>query len=193
MNPSDSSQASDEELMLAYVAGHSGAFRLLFGRYAKLLVGLSTARGFPRAEAEDLAQQTFLQLHRARRDYDGSRRLRTWLLTIAYNLMRDRFRRAAVHQKALRQHQEDAQTSSIEATHDPLESAQKAELRRTEVHNALQQLAPDQREVIELHWFAELPFAEIASILGISQSNAKVKAHRGYERLKRMLSKTHPV
>jgi DNA-directed RNA polymerase specialized sigma24 family protein len=48
-------------------------------------------------------------------------------------------------------------------------------------------LPADQREVIELHWFDELEFPEVAQVVGASVSAVKVRAHRGYVRLRQIL------
>ena len=55
------------------------------------------------------------------------------------------------------------------------------------VRDAVAQLPPKLRDVIEMHWFMELPFAEVAEALGVSRSAAKVRAHRAYKRLKELL------
>jgi RNA polymerase sigma-70 factor (ECF subfamily) len=55
------------------------------------------------------------------------------------------------------------------------------------VRAALATLPDSQREVIELHWFQEQPFDEIAEIVGASVSAVKVRAHRGYKVLKKLL------
>jgi DNA-directed RNA polymerase specialized sigma24 family protein len=64
---------SDEQLMRAYVAGDAAAFRVIFERYAPLLLRAMLRELYVREEANDLVQQTFLQLHRARRDFDPGR------------------------------------------------------------------------------------------------------------------------
>src|SRR5262249_43239157 len=84
---------SDEELMLAYTKDDESAFRELFQRYAPVLLRLCTRQVGRPADAQDLVQQTFLQLHRARRDFRADMRLRPWVMTIALNLARDLLRR----------------------------------------------------------------------------------------------------
>ena len=79
--------------MAAYVGGDRSAFAVLFERYAPRLLRLMQ-RDLGRGEdAHDLVQQTFLQLHRARRDFRAGAKLRPWLFTIALNLKRQHFRR----------------------------------------------------------------------------------------------------
>src|SRR5690606_18541634 len=84
---------TDEALMEAYVDGETGALRLLFDRHGPTLLGM-LRRSLPaEADARDLLQQTFLQLHRARKDYRRGARLKPWLFTIAMNLKREYFRK----------------------------------------------------------------------------------------------------
>ena len=84
---------TDEELMAAYVAGDQSAFSELFSRYGQMLVRLMSRHIRNQDDVHELVQQTFLQLHRARADFDQSRKLRPWLMTIAFNLKREYYRR----------------------------------------------------------------------------------------------------
>ena len=58
---------------------------------------------------------------------------------------------------------------------------------RVKVRTALSGLPKDQREVIELHWFEQIPFNEIATIVGASSGAVRVRAHRGYVALRKTL------
>jgi RNA polymerase sigma-70 factor (ECF subfamily) len=177
---------SDEQLMSAYVAGDAAAFRALFERYAPLLLRSMARELFAREEANDLVQQTFLQLHRARRDFDPSQKLKPWLFTIAMNLKREYFRR----KKRRPERSLDAQ-----GVPEPIVGAlgaQRVDARRT-LARALADLPADQREVIELHWFDELEFPEVAQVVGASVSAVKVRAHRGYVRLRQALGDSAPL
>src|SRR5262245_34419269 len=84
---------SDEELMASYVAGDEPSFRALFRRHAPVLLRTLGRDLWRPEDANDLVQQTFLQLHRGRRDYQLGRPLRPWLYTIAFNVKREYFRR----------------------------------------------------------------------------------------------------
>lgn len=164
--------------MAAYVRGDRAAFTELFARYAPRLQRLMQ-RDLGGAEvAHDLVQQTFLQLHRARNDFRPGAKLRPWLFTIALNLKRQHFRRRARRpQTSL-----DAEGPGFEpvaARGNPERSANDAQLRA-----ALLQLPDAQREVIVLHWFEGMTFREVAQVVGASQAAVKVRAHRGYNRLR---------
>jgi RNA polymerase sigma factor (sigma-70 family) len=177
---------SDEQLMAAYVAGDSAAFRVIFERYAPLLLRSMLRELYVREEASDLVQQTFLQLHRARADFDPGQKLKPWIFTIGMNLKREYFRR----KKRRPERSLDAETT-VEPAVAALGAAQ-VEARRT-LSRVLADLPHDQREVIELHWFDGLEFPEVAAVVGASVSAVKVRAHRGYVRLREALGDQVPL
>jgi len=172
---------TDEELMVAHAAGDPAAFRELFERHAPALGRLMLRDLYVREEANDLVQQAFLQLHRARLDFDPKQRLKPWLYTIALNLKREHFRRKKRRPEHLTGEGED------DVPVGPREQ-ERAEARRS-LAWALEQVPADQREVIELHWFGGLSFPEVSEVLGITPTAAKVRAHRGYVRLRELFEK----
>src|SRR5688572_17383111 len=172
---------SDEDLMAAYVAGDQAAFEELFRRYAPALLRVIGRQLSSPGEAHDLVQQTFLQLHRARRDFKPGARLRPWIFTIALNLKREHFRRLRRRPEA---------PLELDGRNDPAvlpDSPERAENQRA-VRRALDQLPPDHREVIVLHWLEGLSFPEVSVIVGASVSAVKVRAHRGYVALRKLLA-----
>jgi RNA polymerase sigma factor (sigma-70 family) len=171
---------SDEQLMAAYVAGDAAAFRVIFARYAPLLLRAMLRELYVREEANDLVQQTFLQLHRARADFDPGQKLKPWVFTIAMNLKREYFR------KKKRRPERSLEADSIPEPAVAALGAARVDARRT-LARVLDGLPADQREVIELHWFDGLEFPEVAAVVGASVSAVKVRAHRGYVRLRQAL------
>jgi RNA polymerase sigma-70 factor (ECF subfamily) len=171
---------TDEELMAAYVAGDQAAFAELFQRYSPLLLRSLRRQLGNEADAAELVQQTFLQLHRARHDFAPERRLRPWLMTIAFNLRREHFRRRGRRPEAALEVEPIAPDRG-----DPVERAGEAARLRA----ALATLPAGQREVIEMHWLDELSFTEVAEITGLSLSAVKVRAHRGYKLLRQALER----
>lgn len=166
--------------MAAYTAGDAPAFRIIFERYAPLLMRTMLRELYVREEANDLVQQTFLQLHRARADFDPGQKLKPWVFTIAVNLKREYFRR-----KKRRPERSFDPASMAEPAVAALGAA-RVEAQRT-LARVLGDLPADQRQVIELHWFDGLEFPEVAEVVGASVSAVKVRAHRGYVRLRRAL------
>ncbi len=166
--------------MAAYRAGDASAFRELYERYSPVLYRMMLRDLRRPEEARDLVQQTFLQLHRARNDFDPSQRLRPWIFTIALNLKREHFRRVK------RRPESPLEGEALERVADPVGGDGRVEATRA-LRVGLAELPRDQREVIELHWFEGLPFSEVAQVVGASLSAVKVRAHRGYTRLRHLL------
>jgi RNA polymerase sigma factor (sigma-70 family) len=173
---------SDEDLMAAYMDGDAAAFRTLFDRHAPVLYRLARRRLSSNDDARDVVQQTLLQVHRARHDFRRGSRLRPWLFTIAMNLIREHYRR---HSRRREQPLDSAPLAAEPAT-EP-EDAERVRERSARVRAALASLPEAQREVIELHWFEDSPYDEIAMIVGASVAAVRVRAHRGYERLRQIL------
>jgi RNA polymerase sigma-70 factor (ECF subfamily) len=167
---------SDEALMSAYVRGDQAAFRELFARYAPVLVRFLQARVGNAADAQELAQQTFLQVHRARAEFHPGGTLRPWIVTIAANLARDHLRRRS------RRPETDLDDETLAAA-APTEEPAAAALRA-----AVSALPAALRAPVELHWFDGLPFAAVAARLGASAGAVRVRAHRGYAELRRTLA-----
>ena len=175
---SDGSSRTDKELMEAYLEGDLDAFKVLFRRYAPILSRLFHRSINDAGVVEDLVQETFLNLHRARRDFKADKPLRPYLVTIALNLKREHLRRRYRRPERSLERDDRPDTSADPSTQ--LERGERAE----RVRRALEKLPEHQRNAIELHWYAEMPFPEIAQILGASLSAVKVWAHRGYKKLR---------
>jgi RNA polymerase sigma factor (sigma-70 family) len=176
-------EPSDEALMRAYIAGDKAAFRALFERYSAVIFRAMRAGGLTEDVARDLMQQAFLQFHRARNDFRLDARLRPWLLTIAYNLKRDYLRGRKRRVELPLEPELHAGT----AAGPDRDLAQVRDVAR--VRRAVAALPDGYREVVELHWFSELPFPEVAGILGIKLNAAKVRAHRAYKKLREILQR----
>lgn len=173
------SERTDEQLMVAHLAGDAAAFRQLYQRYVDALLRMMSRRHAGTGEERDLVQLTFLHVHRARADYDPGRSFRPWLYRIARNLSHEALRKRR-HTPLLRAVGSLAEPTAVEPSPETTVAARA-------VRAALQSLPPEQREVIELHWFDGLPFPEIAQCLGVPANTAKVRAHRGYKGLRELL------
>ncbi len=174
---------SDEALMASYIAGDQRAFEALFHRYHPMLLRLMRRRGASASEANDLVQQTFLQLHRARNDFRRDARVRPYLMTIALNVHRGTLRRRGRHPEEALHADESFEVVDPKELRDTVVAEEDA----ARVRHALAELPESQRRVIELHWFDELPFKEVARVVGASLSAVKVRAFRGYGKLRSSL------
>lgn len=173
---------TDEDLMAAYVGGDDAAFRLLFERYAPMLMRLTYRHLRSQELAREVVQQTFFQMHAARHDFRTDRKLRPWVFTIAMNLVREHYRNKKRRKETELDETRAASTDELRER-GPVEARQRKELLRA----AMEKLPSTQREVVELHWFDERPFAEVAQIVGSTEGAVRVRAHRAYKRLKELL------
>ena len=177
---SPSAGDSDEALMTRFCQGDARAFDALFQRYARPIHAYLMRLTGSRAAAEDLSQQTFLSLVRARGRYQRGARVKPWLYAIATNATRDWQRRRKPEELTDAGELPTGVASEAPAPRDTgLEGA---------VQRALAQLPEGQRIAIVLHRFEGLGFAEIAESLGLTESAVKVRAHRGYARLRELLA-----
>lgn len=167
--------------MRAYVGGETAAFRVLFDRLGPGLFQMARRHTRSDEEAREIVQGTFLRVHAARNDFRDGAKLRPWITTIAMNLVREHWRRGRRKPTSPLEH-EPAATE----TKDALETERRAEAVRV----AIESLPESQRAVVELHWLQELPFAEVARMLGSTEGAVRVRAHRAYQTLKSILLDT---
>ncbi len=179
--PQPKQDPTDEELMRKYVGGDSDAFRLLFERYGPILLRLTRRHLRDEELAREIVQQTFFQLHRARHDFRQDSRLRPWVLTIAMNLVREHWRRKKRRKMS---ELDETRHAAPEPVRSPMETSQRA----AQLREAMSKLPESQRVVVELHWFQERPFAEVAEIVGSTEGAVRVRAHRAYKKLEAWLS-----
>lgn len=170
--------ATDEELMERFCSGEHDAFEALFARHSARVQGFLARMVRDGPLAEDLLQTTFLSVIRARGRYEPGTRFVPWLLTIAANAARDSLRRRR-HVEAFSKERPVDSAAVVPGVGDPV-------LRR-QLEDALQQLPPDQREAVILSKVEGWSFEEIAALSGISAGAARLRAHRGYEKLRELL------
>jgi len=179
--------------MTRFCNGDEKAFSALYDRHAPQLEVFLRRFVRDRALAEDLLQTTFLSFVRARGRYVATAGVRAWLYAIAANAGRDALRRRGARREDpfdadslyLASNTRAADDSSLWSS--PSFSMSDPNLARA-VGEALQQLPADQREAVLLHKLQGLSFPEVATALGTSVGAAKVRAHRGYQRLRVLLA-----
>jgi len=167
--------ATDEELMVQLQAGDEGALAVLIDRWRGPLYGFLHRR-VAAAATDDLFQETWLRVVRARRRFDPSRRFSTWMFQIANNLCRDRGRRAASWQRA-REVLARGADEAVAPREAPLEL-------RLDVRRRVAALPERLREVLVLRYFAGLAEPEIAEVAGIPRGTVKSRLHAAVRALR---------
>jgi RNA polymerase sigma-70 factor (ECF subfamily) len=183
---------SDVQLMLDVKAGDEQSFELLLQRYRTPLVNFLYRMVRAREEAEDLAQEVFLRVYRARKDYVPSAKFTTWLFRIATNLalnsVRDnRYQRMEVSLDApvtIDAEDGDEKPLDIAEKHPNIEQYLVEEARKKMIRHAIDKLPEKQRAAVLLHKYQELDYGDIAKILECSESALKSLLFRAYETLR---------
>ncbi len=137
-----------------------------------------------RAAAEDVTALAFERAYRRRRTFDRRRgEERAWLFGIARNAALDELRR----RRRLATLVGEPEDAAAETAADHAEVA----LRRTVVRSALAALTPREREIVALKFHGGLNNAELASVLGVNESNAGTMLHRVMVKLRKACNETH--
>jgi RNA polymerase sigma-70 factor (ECF subfamily) len=178
--------------MLDVKAGDQQSFELLLQRYRTPLVNFLYRMVRNLEQAEDLAQEVFLRVYRAREDYEPSAKFTTWLFRIATNLalnsVRDhRYEKLEVSMDApIVADAEDGEERMMELAdeHPDIEQHLVDEARKKMIRHAIEKLPEKQRAAVLLHKYQELDYAEIAKILQCSESALKSLLFRAYETLR---------
>lgn len=177
------SEEDDRSLLDRIRRGDTGGAGELFERYAPALVKFADRMLSDRPAAEEVAQEVFLKVISRAHQYDGRAEVSSWLFAIAANACRDRRRR-----------DRRAPVVPLEAIAEPRERGAGIEAilgqreRREAVRRALTSLSDEQREALVLARYHGLPYAEIASVLGISVGAVKTRIFRAVETLKARFS-----
>jgi RNA polymerase sigma-70 factor (ECF subfamily) len=183
---------TDVQLMLDVKSGDEASFELLLHRYRTPLVNFLYRMVRNREQAEDLAQEVFIRVYRARAEYVPSAKFTTWLFRIATNLALNSLRDNR-YQKLEDSIDAPARIGSEDGDDRPLDVAEKhpnieqhlvEEARVKMIRHAIDKLPEKQRAAVLLHKYEELDYAEIAKILSCSESALKSLLFRAYEALR---------
>jgi RNA polymerase sigma-70 factor, ECF subfamily len=175
---------TDEQLMQAYRAGDRPSFAELVNRYERELFHFLIRFVGNRAAAEDIFQETFLQVHQSAADFDAQRRFRPWLFTIAANkardLIRSNGRRPANPLQASITPGDEQGGEFIDLMKSPTESPERA-MEQSELSARVQRTVADMpdnlREILLLSYFQQFPYKQISEILNIPLGTVKSRLH----------------
>jgi RNA polymerase sigma factor (sigma-70 family) len=183
--------AEPRQLMERYCDGDASAFRELYALLAPRLFGYLLHMARDRAIAEDLLQQTFLKVHRARAAYVRGADPLPWIYAIAHRTFLDEARR---QKRAIARVDAEGDVPEVAAVQDgrsQTEAEAAAPRHDPELAKAalaaLDSLPPQQREAVVLTKLDGKSIAEAAEIAGTTPGAMKVRAHRGYVALRKLL------
>jgi RNA polymerase sigma-70 factor (ECF subfamily) len=185
---------SDEGLMLRYQKGDVRAFEILLGRHRRPIFNFILRYVGVPAMAEDLLQETFLRVIKGAEAYQRQAKFTTWLYTIARNLCVDASRRGKHRKAASLDTPMDSDgkegATLLDVVADKAAGADRKVLTK-ELHgrlrNAIAKLSEDQREVFLMREFLDMPFREIADVVGCPENTVKSRMRYALEKLREEL------
>jgi RNA polymerase sigma-70 factor (ECF subfamily) len=177
----DSPLPSVDQLLVAVARGDHASFEALYDRTASKVFGLVRRVVRDAAQAEEVAQEVFLEVWRSAPAYDASRgRGETWVLTIAHRRAVDRVRSAqAATDRDLR-----AARREVERDYDVVSETVEARLESEAVREALGSLTALQRQAVQLAYYGGYTHSEIAVVLGVPLGTVKTRIRDGLIRLR---------
>jgi len=179
--------AEDEELVRSIAQGDTDAFRKLFQRYYSRVHAFVLRRLGDSTAAEDTTVETFAELWRTAKRFRGESRPSTWIYGIAH-FKALAARRAASRNKRSKVISVDFETLSRAPAEEVFEQKLEAREEVRRVRQAIQSLPQRYRQVIELAFFENLPYGDIARRLGMAEGTVKTQVSRARQRLRRQLA-----
>src|SRR5208283_2930605 len=183
---------SDVQLMLDVKAGDDASFDFLLQKYRSPLVNFLYRMVRDTATAEDLAQEVFLRVYRARKQYSPSAKFTTWMFRIATNLalnsIRDNRHRQMETSIDAPVNDEDSAPRELPAREMRIDEHMVERDRSEFIRRAITTLPEKQRVAVLLHKYEEMDYGEIAGILDCSESALKSLLFRAYETLRVQLA-----
>lgn len=178
----------EEQALLERIrSGDQSGFELLVKEHSGKVIGLAWRLVGNREEAEDLAQEAFLRLHRSLPGFRGESRISTWLYRTTTRLAIDHLRRERLRRKLFFFRQNNEAPDPVELACDPgsdpgreLQSQEAMQTLRT----SLGKLSPRQQVIFTLRHYEGLALKEIAEHLGLETGTIKAHLHRAVSQLR---------
>jgi RNA polymerase sigma-70 factor, ECF subfamily len=181
---------ADEDLMVMYQQGEVRAFEILLGRHRKSVYNFILRFVGDKETAEDLLQETFMRVIKGADAYKRQAKFTTWLYTIARNLCVDQTRRRKHRRHASLDAPMDASDDSGSLM-DVIASNEMASDRKSvnkelfaTMQRAIAGLSEEQREVFLMREFLDLPFKQIAEVVGVPENTVKSRMRYALEKLR---------
>jgi len=180
----------DAELMLRVKEGDAASFALLLERHRAPVIHFVFRMVQNQAVAEELAQEAFLRVYRARLSYEPTAKFTTWLFRIAMHLALNSIRdgRNERSQESLDVGTGETATRQVRDRRPTVEQDLLYQVRLEEVRAAVEALPAKQRAAVLMHKYQEMEYSQIAKVLSCSESAVKSLLFRAYETLRARLA-----
>lgn len=166
---------------LRYRLGEEDATRRVFTEFQRVLRGYFFNRTLSERDSDNLTQATLMKIHLSRDRFDSRRSLKSWVFAIANHCLID-------HWRGLKNEpEEEVFADDREASTEDLDPLERAEM-TDELTRVFKKLKPVDRTILYLYAVEELSMAEISEVVSLSEGTVKVRAHRGYQMARKLLS-----
>jgi RNA polymerase sigma-70 factor, ECF subfamily len=177
---------NDADLMTRARRGDTDAWETMTRQHQEAVFRLAYLILGDPADADDVAQETFIRAHRALDRFDASKAARPWLFSIATNLARNKLRSVGRYVAAVQRFFLADPDAGVQAP--PEANGGQSQL----LWQAVRKLNETDQEVIYLRYFSELSEAETAQALGVATGTVKSRTHRALERLRVVVEREFP-
>jgi RNA polymerase sigma-70 factor (ECF subfamily) len=174
--------SEDQKLIAAFRRGEESAFAALVIKYRQTVYRVARRMTGNHEDASDVVQDVFVRVLRALPSFSGSASVRTWLYRIAVNASLDHLARKAHSPVSL----PVVPDRPAPLTDTPGEVVERRE-RGRQIASAIDALPPRQRAAVVLRLFLDLPYAEIAQVMGCSEGTVKATMFAAMRKLRERL------
>lgn len=184
----------DAQLMLRVRQGDMSCFSQLLSRHRNPVIHFLFRMIHQQAVAEELAQEVFLRVYRARESYEPSAKFTTWLYRIATHLALNWIRDNRIEQcrENLDEEIVEGAVRQVADRQPTVEQEMLASVRLEQIRRAIRMLPAKQRAAVLMHKYQELEYSQIAQALECSESAVKSLLFRAYETLRMRLAHLNP-
>ena len=182
-----STEASDAEVIERAQRGDAEAFRMLYEKHKRRVYSLCLRMTANTAEAEDLAQEAFLQLYRKIGTFRGESAFSTWLHRLSVNVVLMHLRKKSLPVVSLEETTQGGEDESAKRDFGADDVALAGSIDRMRLQRAVDSLPPGYRMIFVLHDVEGYEHNEIAKIAGCSVGNSKSQLHKARMKLRDLL------
>jgi RNA polymerase sigma-70 factor, ECF subfamily len=182
-----STEPSDAEVIARAQRGDAEAFRLLYEKHKRRVYSLCLRMTANTAEAEDLAQEAFLQLYRKIGTFRGESAFSTWLHRLSVNVVLMHLRKKSLPVVSLEESTQGSEDDSAKRDFGADDIALAGSIDRLQLQRAVDSLPPGYRMIFVLHDVEGYEHNEIAQLVGCSVGNSKSQLHKARMKLRDLL------
>jgi RNA polymerase sigma-70 factor (ECF subfamily) len=180
-------EVSEAEAIERAKLGDAEAFQLLYDKHKRRVYSLCLRMTANVAEAEDLAQEAFLQLYRKIATFRGESAFSTWLHRLSVNVVLMHLRKKSLPQISLEEATQGTDEDTPKKDFGAEDVALAGSIDRLELQRAVSDLPPGYRTIFVLHDVEGYEHNEIATIVGCSIGNSKSQLHKARMKLRDLL------